>query len=304
MKQNDWIALNLNIKDTNVDVDNLRAYNITPNNTGLRDIDYYKDIPQVVKAFTDQKTGVFDDEAFAAFYDSAQRSYNNFVSDDYVTDLIENMPSARNDIFAIGRPIRDNSAYIVNMRDPQRHTMGLGNIFEFGAPVFSEREVAQGNKVLDETGKELNWTPEDKGGLLKALFRPTLALAIYEEDEYDNNGNLIHQKGERKYNELGDPIYQILGKNQEIYGRDVLHYADTLSKEGTFANKIDIFDRDGLDNSTVKTLLWATAKIVPYLTPLGYAFGAIEAATALGQTIPVLTKMINGMVTNDNSNST
>jgi hypothetical protein len=110
--------------------------------------------------------------------------------------------------------------------------MGIGNIFETGAPSFSEREVAQANKVTDEKGKTLNWSPNDKGGLIKGLFRPTLALAEYSKDEYDKYGNLIHHKGEPKYNEFGDPYYEILG-DKEIYGKDILRYADTITKEGT-----------------------------------------------------------------------
>lgn len=301
MKQNDWIALNLNIKDTGIDIDSLRLYNITPDNTGLRDKDYYRTIPQVQQAFTDSTTGLFDESAFEDFYNSAKRSYTNFVSNDYARDLINSLPSSKNDIFSLGNVnLHDDSAYIFSSRDVNRHTMGIGNIFETGAPTFSEREVAQANKVVDENGNQLDWSPNDKGGLLKALFRPNLALAQYDKDEYDDNGNLIHHKGEHKYNEYGDPYYEILG-NKEIYGRDVLRYADTLTKEGTWLNKIDIFDRDGLKTSPGQTVLWTIASIAPFLTPYGYAFGALKAAIDLGQTIPVMAKMLNGFITNDDT---
>ena len=43
------------------------------------------------------------------------------------------------------------------------------------------------------------------------------------------------------------------------------------------------------------------ASIIPFLTPYGYAFGAIKAASDLGQTIPVLIKMLNGMIMNDDT---
>ena len=67
------------------------------------------------------------------------------------------------------------------------------------------------------------------------MFRPTLALAEWKEGEtsIENGVEVVHHAGERKYDENGDPMYQILGHN-EIYGRDVLHYGDTLSKEGSF----------------------------------------------------------------------
>jgi hypothetical protein len=43
---------------------------------------------------------------------------------------------------------------------------------------------------------------------------------------------VTHHKGDHKYNEFGDPQYQMIGKN-EIYGKDVLHYSDTFTKEGS-----------------------------------------------------------------------
>ena len=301
MKQNDWIALNLNIQGSGIDVDNLRMYNITPDNTGIKDKDYYKTIPQVQKAFTDNTTGVFNEDAFTQFYNSAKRSYTDFVSNDYAKELVNQIPVSRNDIFSLGNVnLRNDSAYVFNTKDPNRHSMGIGNIFETGAPSFSVREVAQANKVVDENGKTLDWTPNDKGGLWKALFRPTLALAEYDKNEYDADGNIVHYKGETKLNQFGDPYYEILG-SKETYGKDVLRYADTLTKEGTWINKVDIFDRDGLKTSTGKTIAWMAASILPFLTPYGYAFGALKAAIDLGQTMPVLIKMLNGMIMNDDT---
>lgn len=303
MKANDWIAINLNIQGTNIQPDDLRLYNINPDNTGIREKSYYESIPQIQNTFK-KSDGSFDSDAFTNFYNSAKRSYTDFATNDYVNKLIQNVPSSANDTFSLGNSnIADDTARIVRTRDPQRHAIGIGNIFETGAPSFSEREVAQSNKVLDENGIELDWSPEDKGGIFKALFRPTLALAVWDKDEtvIENGIPVHHRKGEHKYDANGDPQYQILGKN-EIYGRDVLHVSDTLSKEGTFWNKIDIFDNDGVKSNAAKTIARTVARIAPYLTPYGYVFGAIEASKALGQTLPVLTKMLNGMLTNDNDN--
>ena len=156
MKANDWIAVNLNIQGTSLTPDDLRMYNINPDNTGLREKSYYESIPQVQNTFK-KKDGTFDENAFNDFYNSAKRAYTDFATNDYVNSLIQSVPSSANDIFSLGNVnIADNTARIVRSRDPQRHAVGIGNIFETGAPSFSEREVAQSNKVLDENSKQLD----------------------------------------------------------------------------------------------------------------------------------------------------
>ena len=57
-RQNDWAAVLLNISNTeNIDLGEdpmktLYENGITPENTELKDEDYYKNIPQVVNSFT------------------------------------------------------------------------------------------------------------------------------------------------------------------------------------------------------------------------------------------------------------
>jgi hypothetical protein len=43
-------------------------------------------------------------------------------------------------------------------------------------------------------------------------------LATYDEDVYDADGKLIHQKGERKLNDEGLPYYETLG-GRDVYGK-------------------------------------------------------------------------------------
>ena len=302
MKQNDYFALNINLQNSGINPDDLRAYGITPDNTGLEEKDYYRKIPQVVETFT--KNGEFDEAAFSSFYDSVRRAYSTYASDYYMDNLINAIPTSSTDIFSLGNTnIADDSAYITRTKDPNRHQMGIGNLFQTGKAAFSEREVAQANKVLDENGNQLDWSPNDRGGL-KALFRPALALAEWKEGEtsIENGVEVVHHAGERKYDENGDPMYQILGTD-EIYGRDVLHFFDTLTREGTFWNKIDVFDSDGVDTNIAKTVSRAAIEIAAYMSPAGPYLGALEAAKQIAQTLPVLTKAINGVFTNDNNDN-
>lgn len=301
MKKNDYLALNLNLENTGLNPEDLRAYNITPDNTGLEDADYYKNIPQVVQRFS--KDGQFDEDAFNDFYKSVKRSYSKYAADDYLDKVIDNIPSSSTDIFSLGNEnIADDTAYMVRSKDPNRRQIGIGNLFQTGAASFSEREVAQANKVIDENGNELDWSPNDRGGI-RALFRPTLALAEWKEGEtsIENGIEVVHHAGERKYNKNGDPVYQILGNN-EVYGKNILHFSDTLTKDGTFWNKLDVFDSDGIDTSIGKTLAKTAIEIAAYMSPAGPYLGALEAARALSKTIPALTKAVNGAITNNNDN--
>jgi len=50
----------------------------------------------------------------------------------------------------------DTSAYLLPVSDKNRTTQGLGNIWQTGTPTFSDREVAQAQKVRDSEGNELD----------------------------------------------------------------------------------------------------------------------------------------------------
>lgn len=156
MKENDYLAVALNLENSGLQPTDLRSYGINPNNTGLREKDYYKDIKQVQERFKNND-GSFNDSAFDTFYDSVRRSYSDFAQDDYINNLIQSIPSSAEDIFSLGDyNIEDDSARIIKSRDPNRHQMGIGNIMQIGPAVFSEREVAQHYNVLDENGNELD----------------------------------------------------------------------------------------------------------------------------------------------------
>jgi hypothetical protein len=74
-KPNDFVAANLNAP-ANFTLSDFYLYGLTPDNTGLKNKDYYKDIKQVRDAFSD-KNGNLDEAKFGAFYDSISRMYND-----------------------------------------------------------------------------------------------------------------------------------------------------------------------------------------------------------------------------------
>lgn len=158
-----------------VDVSDFYANGITPENTGIHDRDYYKNIPQVQEQFS--RDGKFDDSAYNQFYDSALRTYNDFSNDKFLDDYVKNAARHQYDWFNIGAPVLDTSVIMLSASDKNRHSQGLSNIWQKGDPTFSDREIAQANFVRDENGNVLDWTPNE-GGLFKNIFGPSLALAI------------------------------------------------------------------------------------------------------------------------------
>lgn len=132
------------------------ASGITPDNTTLRDKDYYKNIQQVKDAFTDRATGVFNEEQFNDYYDGLARSYNDFSRTNFVDNWLKNMDSSPYDIFSDKPGTFDNTVRMIRNRDPQRHQIGVSGINVVGAPSWDEREVAQENFVRDENGNKLD----------------------------------------------------------------------------------------------------------------------------------------------------
>lgn len=300
-RPNDWFATKLFQPDFTIA--DMYANGITPDNSELKSKDAYRDIPEVQKAFT--VNGKFDENKFDQFYNIALSQYNEYSNNEFEKQFIENYARDAYDWTKLDKPIADNSPVLVFGKNPLRTTQGIRNLTQSTESTFSIREIAQANKVHDEKGNILDWTPNDKGGLFKSLSRPTLVLAQWDEDgEHEVDGKMVqHMKGEYKYDEDGIPYYEILGK-REMYGKDVLHWTDTLTIDGEGLNHLDFFDSDGKDKSIIGTVAKTTLQIAPLLIPyVGPVYGGIRAAFAVSQLFPTLGKAINGFITNDNENA-
>ena len=301
-RQNDWFAANLNRPEFGFD--QMYASGITPDNTTLRDKDYYKNIQQVKDAFTDRATGVFNEEQFNDYYDGLARSYNDFSRTNFVDNWLKNMDSSPYDIFSDKPGTFDNTVRMIRNRDPQRHQIGVSGINVVGAPSWDEREVAQENFVRDENGNKLDWTPNQRG-LWGALTGKTLVKATYDKDGYyeENGRRVFHKKGEAKYDENGDPYYELLG-NRSVYGKDVLHVTDVITRDDSWVNQLDFLDSDSLDKSVFKTIMKSAAQIGLYAIPYaGPYIGAVKAIMDLSSVLPVVGKAFDGIVSGDTSDS-
>lgn len=302
-KKNDWLAtLFFSPDKTPRDLAN---FGITTNNSELKDIEYYKNIPQIQEAFK-KNDGNFDDSKFTKYYQEALRLYNEADDEQFTQDVSEYYTYDPEDIFApLGSKRRDLGATLVFTSNPMRQGMGASNLKQTSAPTMSVREVGQENRVFNwDTQKFENWTPNDWGGL-KAITRPTLVLAQWDEDgEHEVNGRIVsHKKGDLKFDEFGDTYYETLG-NREIAGKDILHVSDTLTVDGSKLNDYDFFDSDGLDKSVSGTIAKTLFNTVPMFIPyVNVAWGSALAVKELGKLLPVLFKSIEGIASGDTSNS-
>jgi len=77
---NDWIATIL--YNNPQSLDDMVAHGITPENTDIQNIDYYKNNDAIKENEAFQTDGNFDETKFDNFYDSALNMYNQFSEED------------------------------------------------------------------------------------------------------------------------------------------------------------------------------------------------------------------------------
>lgn len=82
-----------------------------------------------------------------------------------------------------------------------------------------------------------------------------------------------------------------------------MHYWDTITRDDSAWNKIDFMDSDGLTKSIGGTIAKTAFSLVPYFIPgVGEVLGWIGASVALSQTLPVLAKGLDGIITGTTDN--
>lgn len=304
-KQYDWFATR--IFQPEMSIDELFDQGITPENTGFKTREDYKNIASVREQFIDSE-GLFDEDAFNRAYNSSREMYNMYVNKEYNKKLLEEFAYDPYEWYAPATAETiDVAASNAVTSNGMFYSTNIGGIGEDTESPYSVREIAQQQLVHDENGNQLDWTPEDKGGLLKGMFRDPLVLATYDEDtpEYDEDGNLItiHKKGDYKLNEFGAPYYEMLG-DRDAYGKEMLHYSDTFTREGTILNKLDFYDSDDKKKSVFGTAMKTAAQILPMFLPgpAKYAWGAINAAKGIGQSMAALGKGLDSIITGSDDN--
>lgn len=279
-QKNDWLAtLFLN---PNKGTENFIAAGLNSSNTVMYDKDYYQNIDQIKQKFSDAD-GNFNQEAFDQYYDSAVRTYNKFVNND-----LNNKNVRENDwsLFSIegNRQGKLPVFGITKVANPEQRTSGVSSLYGQGEARRSMKEAAQDNFARDAYGNKLDWRPNDdnRRGLNFFKNKP-LYYARWNEDgtHLDADGNEIyHLKGEYKLDEDGMPFVQELGEGEDVSGKELVSITDTLTIDGSQANKFDFFDSDGIDKSVTGSVAKMVATIAPLFIPyVGeiYAYGLIAS---------------------------
>ena len=295
--QNDILVATLsNPQATTLD---LVKSNIMPNNTGFLSMDEYRDTKLVKRTFTDDK-GIFNEDAFKTTYLAAGKKYQELTDKDVYTNLEKELEYSPTSMYKPrGAKTYSTSPALLKVKNPFDQQSGITSLFGQTPISKSIRELAQNNKIWDSANnKWMDKTPDDLG-IFGSIFSEPLVYAQWEEDgehlDKFTGRNIFHKKGEYKTDDYGKYYTETLN-GREVYGKQVVAATDTLTKEGTWLNKIDYFDSDGLEKSAWGTTFKIATQVVPYLIPgVNEVWGGITAAYGLASVLPTFYKAIDGI---------
>lgn len=285
----DWFDTLLSNPDK--DVEYLQAAGLNESNTDFKDKDYYRNNAGVIDFFTDKNTGEFNETAFNKFYDNSAKAYDN-----YMQNLQDEKALTIDLDFFRDRQRLDGSVYLKKVANPTGSTMGIEGVNRYSEGKISMREAAQNNYVRDPlTGESLGWKPndDDRRGLIDFLFQKPVVEARWEEDGVHidpmTGQQVQHSKGDWKLDENGNPFYEEL--HGDGTGKNYLHLEDTLTVDGTFWNKFDPFDSDGVSKNIGGQIMKTAITIAPLLIPgVNMYYGAAMSGVLLSSALSSLGK--------------
>lgn len=284
-KEND-ILLNV-LANEKFSASDFQAVGLNAGNTSLLSEEDYKrsdKIKQNEKFLTD---GKFDDAKFHEYYVGVAQLYNQLSLQDYDKTVMDLAQYSMDNIWVdLNKRTIDNRPKLTKAPNENLVTNSLIAVGKKGPQTLSQREIAQTQKVYNTKTDEWTDAPNDSWW---GYLDDTLVIATYDEDEYDENGQLIHQKGQRKLNDEGLPYYETLG-GRNVYGKQVLNKLDTLTTDGSSWNKFDFFDSDDIEQkSTIGTIMRNAALVgsmfIPYVGPVVRGLSVASQAAGLLATL-------------------
>ena len=295
-KENDWF-LNVASNPT-FSITNFRDVGLDASNTSLADENTYKNIPQIQEHPEFQTDGKFDETKFHTAYQVAAETYNRLADETYQEDIIKQASFHRDNIFAAPTQRRKGpDVQLFKEANPLRQKRGIRRLNLLDNPTQSIDEIAQTQKVWDGATKTWHDSPNDS---FWTDFWDTRVMAQWDFDA-DKDGNptkdeskIVYKKGDLKLNENGTYYYENLN-GRSVYGRRVLSKLNTLTTDGSAANKYDFFDSDDLEKSTGGTFMKNVAMIAPMFIPyVGPWYIGAGIAMEVAKVGSVLGKMFTG----------
>ena len=293
MKEND-IILNM-LANPKFTLEDFQAVGLNSDNTGLQSEDKYLQSDKIksVSAFQDSN-GQFDKNKFHNFYQSAGQFYNQMSNDDYEKAILEQAQYSKDNIWVNPKKRTvDYKPTLVKRANPTLVTNSLEQMGQMGKRTLSTSEIAQTQAVVNPITGEKSASPNDS--FFSNLFN-TLVLASYDNDVVDpKTGEVLHKKGDLKYNEDGLPYYETLS-GRDVHDKQVLNKMNTLTTDGSVWNKFDFFDSDDLDQKGVGSSLLKNAALVgsmfiPYVGPV---ITGLSVATQTAGLLATLGKLVAG----------
>lgn len=293
MKEND-IILNM-LANPKFTLEDFQAVGLNSDNTGLQSEDKYLQSDKIksVSAFQDSN-GQFDKNKFHNFYQSAGQFYNQMSNDDYEKAILEQAQYSKDNIWVNPKKRTvDYKPTLVKKANPTLVTNSLEQMGQMGKRILSTSEIAQTQAVVNPITGEKSASPNDS--FFSNLFN-TLVLASYDNDVVDpKTGEVLHKKGDLKYNEDGLPYYETLS-GRDVHDKQVLNKMNTLTTDGSVWNKFDFFDSDDLDQKGIGSSLLKNAALVgsmfiPYVGPV---ITGLSVATQTAGLLATLGKLVAG----------
>jgi len=298
MAENKHDFLAIQVKLGGVDNKVLKDEGLSTENTELKDKSYYESNETIKERFKDDE-GNFDQDGFNQFYDGVKKNYISLDKEDSASRMEDSFKVLDSDFayvagYNVIKPNEQISVSQINNR--LGATYGFKDFGISEDPIYTISEAAQKEFVYDADGKELNISAEDYNRKFENLDK-TLVLAQYDKGgKYEENGVLVDKKkGDYKLNKDGGYYYEELG-DKDSFGKQALSYFDTLTNEGSFANKYDFMDSDGRDKNAAGIIVKAAIKTIPLFIPgVNTIYGGALVAASLAEAFPKLTKTIMGM---------
>ena len=310
MKKNDFIVASINNPDFTVaDFKDVSEMNLG-NTQMLSEEEYLKSKFIKENPLFQDSNGNFVKQKFSDFYRQKLRDFSEFSTesslDNYQYGLFDTFRKAKDNV----RPFGVSFERVANS---ERRSTGIVGPNMLGERTLSDRELAQREKVFDfEKGEFRDYTPNDlaftKNPLswIGSLFDDPLVLATYDENgtHYDPilGRQVEHVKGQKKLNDHGVPYYETLA-GRSAANKDILSVTDTLTIDGSWINKYDFFDSDGMDKSIAGTVMKNLAVIAPIFIPgAGQYYAGALVVREMAKTMPMLYGMA-GLFNNDLADS-